>query len=223
MVRRKKKAKNFPRVVSFSLTARRDKGQSDYLAMNVIYNARIQQAFVRSILFRSCGKCKGRLVYVSKNRNDQTASFYCEACQQFVQSIKASYKLQFIAFNPQQQRFENYVAYEDALQPILGRTAQELEEFLKQNTNVLDFIERQLLQLNCHLILRVARSNRDTAKGVEAIVPVVDQNEWVPIVQKFIEYKQQTTLKLDKVLQKELSSLSLHLLERLNVESSMEP
>lgn len=108
----------------------------------IISCAHIAQAITKTMIYRTCAECEGKLTVVFVNSSDKREEneFYCKKCCQFARSLKAAYRLQFTIVNSTDDSVENLIAFDEAIMPLIGCPASEFDEVSKVTIRKINFI-----------------------------------------------------------------------------------
>ncbi|CAO3659137.1 unnamed protein product [Umbelopsis ramanniana] len=151
----------------------------------IISCAHIARAITKTMIYRTCAECEGKLTVVFVNSSDKREDneFYCKKCSQFAKSLKAAYRLQFTIVDSIDDSVENLIAFDEAIMPLIGCPASEFDELAVQHSDLYDITETVLVGMCCEIALR--DGSRPTKLGhlkpdriVESITPL---QPFVPI------------------------------------------
>lgn len=93
---------------------------------------KIVQASAKAIIFRKCSRCLGKVVFVAVNDSDPGHDrFYCENCKVIVKEFSTSFKITLIVMDMFTQKLETAVAYNEAVEAMMGCTAAEFDKVSK--------------------------------------------------------------------------------------------
>ncbi|KAI9479626.1 hypothetical protein BDB00DRAFT_858013 [Zychaea mexicana] len=143
----------------------------------VILHAIILQATSRSMIFRKCATCKSRIVGIAHNHELRSAGvlYYCVECNKEVDEYQSNYELPMTVSVLNGEKVQNIVAYDRAVELLLGCNANRLGELMLKDTAILDELEEQLIGTRCHLVIRQEKKKNKGKKNdrtiVEAIIP----------------------------------------------------
>ncbi|KAH8551062.1 hypothetical protein BGW37DRAFT_467639 [Umbelopsis sp. PMI_123] len=152
----------------------------------IINCAHIAQAITKTMIYRTCAECEGKLtvVFVNSSGKREANEFYCKKCCQFAVSLKAAYRLQFTIVNSIDDSVENLIAFDEAIMPLIGCPASEFDELAVQHPDLYDITETVLVGMCCEITLRDgSRPNKvghlKPDRIVESITPL---QQFVPII-----------------------------------------
>jgi RecJ-like exonuclease len=93
-------------------------------------HASIVQAITKTMIYRTCPECNGKLTMVFANSSGKRApnEFYCKKCRQYATTFKTSYRLQLTVVNTIDNSVENLIAFDEAVMPLMGCPASEFDE-----------------------------------------------------------------------------------------------
>lgn len=94
-----------------------------------VRNVCIVQAITRSMIYRTCCKCNGKLTVVFTNSSGKRApnELYCKSCREFATALNEAYRMQITVVNLQDKSVENLIAFDAAIMPLIGCTASAFE------------------------------------------------------------------------------------------------
>ncbi|GAB5593050.1 hypothetical protein Unana1_07950 [Umbelopsis nana] len=121
-----------------------------------VCNVCIVQAITRSMIYRTCCKCNGKLTVVFTNSSGKRApnELYCKSCREFATALNEAYRMQITVVNLQDKSVENLIAFDAAIMPLIGCTASAFEALVAEHPDLYDIVETFLVGLNCDLDIR---------------------------------------------------------------------
>ncbi|KAI7901442.1 uncharacterized protein BX663DRAFT_487596 [Cokeromyces recurvatus] len=167
-----------------------------------VHECKIVKILDKNIIFRKCKSCSKSIV--RKKTNDKNVDsldvYYCGHCKKDVDEFKVNYKLNLICINVLENTMDVFDVYDEIVESVMGCTAEELLEYLKEDARLLDKIEQQFKGLYCTLETKNRKRDQETRDQKKRVIKLKLSNDLKMIdILKKLQHEYDSSLNAIKI------------------------